>query len=377
MIIDLPATTVQDVARKLIGVREDVGAMALSRVLTLIIVTDEQQAERSLAVAGDATRQHPSRIVCLVTGNRRAADRIDAQIRVGGAAGASEVVVLRLYGELTRHGESVVLPLLLADSPIVAWWPFEGPKNAATDPIGALASRRITDAEYSANPTKTIQDRARTHVAGDTDLTWTRSTKWRGLLAAALDQPPYEQVDSVVVTGGLDSATTDLLGAWLGTYLDAPVTRARTPAGAGLISVRLERASGPVDLVRPDGTIATLEQVGQPVRRLALPRRTDAECLADELARLDADEVYSRTLRDGLGRLSPRRRVPAAKAAEQGQAPSVDESRAAAQSMSRQRPGLSSVSMKRAETPSNHADADAVRQRVEAKLAELRGDDPS
>ena len=109
MIVDLPDTSVGTVSKKLIQLRDEVGAMALGRVLTLVIVIDEGKAETALEVAGDATRQHPSRIVCIVTGNRRGANRIDAQIRVGGDAGASEVVVLRLYGELTKHGEAVVL----------------------------------------------------------------------------------------------------------------------------------------------------------------------------------------------------------------------------------------------------------------------------
>nr|WP_246308956.1 glucose-6-phosphate dehydrogenase assembly protein OpcA [Kineosphaera limosa] len=311
----MPATSVQAVTKKLVQLRDDVGSMALGRVLTLVAITDEHGAETVLHVAGDATRQHPSRIVCLVTGNRRAANRIDAQIRVGGDAGASEVVVLRLYGELTRHGESVVLPLLLTDSPIVAWWPQNGPKNAAADPVGSLASRRITDAEHSVDPTKSILGRAKTYTPGDTDLSWTRTTKWRGLLAAALDQPPFEPVTAITVTGGQDSAACDLLAAWLATYLDAPVTREHTRPGTGIIGVRLQRPSGSVDLDRPDGSVATLEQVGQPMRRLALARRSDAECLADELARLDADEVYERTLRDGLPRLSAAKRGGGAQSA--------------------------------------------------------------
>src|SRR5512141_820108 len=149
MIVDLPATSVSAVSKKLLALREDVGAMALSRVLTLIAVTDDAHVEETLGVASDATRQHPSRIVVVVSSNRRGASRLDGQIRIGGDAGASEVVVLRLYGELAKHGDSVVLPLLLADSPIVAWFPYSTPKNPAKDPIGRLAQRRITDSEHA------------------------------------------------------------------------------------------------------------------------------------------------------------------------------------------------------------------------------------
>ena len=137
MIIDLPKTTSASVSKKLVQLRDDVGAMALGRVLTLVIVVDDHQADEIIEAANDASRQHPCRIVVVVAGNRRGSARMDAQIRVGGDAGASEVVVLRLYGELAKHGQSVVVPLLLADSPVVAWWPHESPPTCV-----ATRSRR-------------------------------------------------------------------------------------------------------------------------------------------------------------------------------------------------------------------------------------------
>jgi glucose-6-phosphate dehydrogenase assembly protein OpcA len=67
-----------------------------------------------------------------------------------------------------------------------------------------------------------------------------------------------------------------------------------------MVSVRLTRTSGNIDLLRPDGAVATLSPPGQPVRRITLGRRTLPECLADELHRLDPDEVYAETLTKGL-----------------------------------------------------------------------------
>lgn len=321
MIVDLPATTVGALAARLRSLRSDTGAMALSRVLTLVVVVDDLHAEQALAVATMATHQHPSRILCVVKSTRRGNSRLDGQLRVGGDAGASEIVVLRLFGEINAHAESVVLPLLLPDSPIVAWWPYDAPKVPAKDPIGLLAQRRITDAEHAADPIKAIQARAKGYTAGDTDLVWTRTTRWRGVLASALEQPPYESVVHATVCGGLDSASTDLLCAWLGYRLDCPVTRGRSAAGTGLLSVRLERESGPIDLVRPDGQVATLEHPGQPLRQVAMARRTDEECLADELARLDPDEVYEETLRQGLPLLRGKASMPRSQAIAQGLAP--------------------------------------------------------
>jgi protein involved in polysaccharide export with SLBB domain len=146
MIIDLPGTSTSDIGRKLVTLRGDVGAMALGRVLTLVVVVDSEHLDVAMTAATDASRQHPSRIIALVPESRRGNPRLDAQIRVGGDAGASEVVIVHLYGGLADHGRSVALPLLLADSPVLAWWPHLAPADVARDPIGAMAQRRVTDA---------------------------------------------------------------------------------------------------------------------------------------------------------------------------------------------------------------------------------------
>jgi glucose-6-phosphate dehydrogenase assembly protein OpcA len=327
VIIDLPSITSAALNRKLVDLRDIGGAVALGRVLTLVIVTDEHHAEDSIEAANQASREHPCRVVVIASANRRGADRMDAQIRVGGDAGASEVIVLRLYGKLAAHGASVVTPLLLPDSPIVVWWPEDAPVSPSEDPVGAMGQRRITDAAESRSPRRELERRREHYSPGDTDLAWTRTTKWRGLLAAALDQPPYEPVTQVTVTGASDSPSSDLLAAWLSESLKCPVVRARMPAGSGIFGVRLQRRSGPVDLVRADGSVATLSQPGQPDRLITLPRRSLPECLTEELRRLDPDEVYAAALSGGLPRLTARGSITAAAAAGRGAAPSPGESR--------------------------------------------------
>lgn len=300
MIIDLPSTTTSSVSKSLVRMRNAVGAMALGRVLTLVIVIDDEHAEEALAAANDASRQHPSRIIAVVTGNRRGSARLDAQVRVGGDAGASEIVVLRLYGPLTGHGLNVITPLLLPDSPVVVWWPKQAPKNTSQDPVGAIAQRRITDAAEDPRPATALARRARTYADGDTDLAWTRITLWRGLLAATLDRPPFDPVRGATVTGASDSPSTDLLAGWLAAAFEGPVVREHAQPGVGMVSVRLERDSGDIILERPDNQTATLSQPEQPDRRIGLARRGLADCLADELRRLDPDEVYEKALVEGL-----------------------------------------------------------------------------
>lgn len=368
MIIDLPKTTSTSVSKKLVRLRNDVGAMTLGRVLTLIIVVDDHEADEIIEAANDASRQHPCRIIVVVAGNRRGTNRMDAQIRVGGDAGASEVVVLRLFGALANHGQSVVVPLLLPDSPVVAWWPHEAPADLRKDPIAQMAQRRITDSAESSSPKASLKRLAKIYSPGDTDLAWTRITLWRGLLAAALDGAPYEPVTDAVVAGASDSPSSELLAGWLATVLRVPVRRVRTKAGTGVMSVRLERRSGPVDLVRPDGSVATLSQPGQPDRRISLKRRGLAECLADELRRLDADEVYEEALTRGLDKVGPPSRT-ADEAAAVGDTPSLTQARRLARRLARTRSAEKASAMVTAPPAPQVGEEAVVRKATAHKLA--------
>jgi glucose-6-phosphate dehydrogenase assembly protein OpcA len=297
MIVDLPSTTTSRVNHKLVEMRERGGAVALGRVLTMVIVTeDSAQVEESIEAANEASREHPCRVIVVARGLKRAATRLDAQIRVGGDAGASEVLVMRLYGPLADHGDSVVIPLLLPDCPVVAWWPDTAPAVPAEDPIGMLAQRRITDTAAARHPMKALEQRRISYHDGDSDLAWARLTPWRALLAAALDLPPHDTVDAAVVTGAVDNPSTDLLAGWLQSRLHVPVRRRAKDPGGGVNSAVLERASGPVELLRPDGRVGTLRQPGQPDRQVPLKRRPVRECLPEELRRLDADEIYQAAL---------------------------------------------------------------------------------
>jgi glucose-6-phosphate dehydrogenase assembly protein OpcA len=298
VIVDLPSTTTSQVNSRIVQLRQEGGAVTLGRVLTLVIVTDDgTKVEEAIEAANDASREHPCRVIVVARGAKKAAARLDAQIRVGGDAGASEVVVLRLYGPLADEGASCVIPLLLPDTPVVVWWPFEAPAMPAKDPIGELANRRIMDAANERNPTRALDHRKSTYTDGDTDMAWTRLTNWRAMLAAALDLPPFEKITTASVTGEGDSPSTDLLAAWLAVRLKIPVSRMKATSGEGIVSVVLERRSGNVSLVRPDGKVGTLTQPGQPDRRIALHRRSVRDCLSEELRRLDADEIYEATLK--------------------------------------------------------------------------------
>ncbi|RRQ89172.1 glucose-6-phosphate dehydrogenase assembly protein OpcA [Streptomyces griseofuscus] len=318
MKIDLTDTTAGEINKALVQGRRDIGTPAVGMVLTLVIVTDEENAYDALKAANDASREHPSRTLVVIkrisrTPRDRTSSRLDAEVRVGAEAGTGETVILRLYGEVSQHADSVVLPLLLPDAPVVVWWPVNAPLDPAKDPLGALAQRRVTDTYTAEEPVRELTARADAYTPGDTDLSWTRITPWRSMLAAALDQVDC-RVQAVEVEGEAFNPSCELLAMWLADRLDVPVRRSSS-AGPGLTGVRMDTTCGPITLDRADGSLATLSIKGQPGRAVALKRRDTAELIAEELRRLDPDDTYAAALRYGVDRLNA---VPEQEASKPG-----------------------------------------------------------
>lgn len=310
MIVDLPNTTTSKITKRIVKLREQGGVVALSRVLTLVVITQDGMGEDAIEAANLASREHPCRIIVLASGSPEEPTRLDGQIRVGGDAGASEVIVLRGYGELSAENESVVSALLLPDAPIVAWWPHGAPASASESPVGRIAHRRITDSANSSDPRAALTHIAGTYAAGDTDLAWTRLTNWRIQLAAALDQfDPSDPITGLQVEGASDSPSTLLLASWLHRALDVPITVTEDPQGTGIRRVVMERANGNIELFRPGNSEAILTLPGQPVQQLSLPRRSLQDCLAEELRRLDPDEVFGEVVTEGMTKLLAEEKV--------------------------------------------------------------------
>ncbi len=291
--IDLTDTTTRAIHDGLTRARDQMGGPTTGMVLNLIIMTDEAIQYDAVRAATQAGREHPCRVLAVIARDPNAASRLDAEIRTGeGAPG--QTVLLRMYGVTGLHADSVVMPLLVPDTPVVTWWPRGGPTAPSYDPLGQLAQRRVTDAASAAEPAEALTALAADYRPGDTDLSWTRSTSWRSLLAATLDQPHGE------ITGGTVAAeprnpSADLIAAWLTGKLRAPFTR-DVSGGPGITEVRFVTTDGDITITRPDGRTATLSRPDQGERRVALHRRDTADLLSEELRRLNPDEVYGETL---------------------------------------------------------------------------------
>ena len=294
MSVRLDDTTAAEVSTAISAERFRQGSSAVGRVLTLVIIADEANQADAVRAAAEAAREHPCRILTAIPRPGRGPARLDAEITVGGADGLGELAELRLRGPLHHHVASVVLPLLVPDAPVVVWWPGGGPEVPADDPVGRLAQRRITDAAEAGRPLRALDQARVAYHAGDTDLAWTRITPWRALLASALDQPTGK-ITGAAVSAQRSNPSAMLLATWLQTNLGVPVAL-HASRGPGITGVSIRTDQGDIAVTRPDGRIARMTRPGFPEREAALHRRTTDGLIAEELRRLDPDEIYGETL---------------------------------------------------------------------------------
>ena len=304
MIITMKNTETREISAKIDELHEERGEAALGRVLTLLISTNEASLEHDLEVANSASREHPCRVIAIAPNSRKMdADTddgqphtfLDAEVRFGSDAGAGEIIVLRPLGGLVYHADTLVIPLLVPDAPVVAWWPNEAPANLSTDLLGSMARSRITDAMHSSNPRRTMDDLRRNWSSKNVDMSWTRLTVWRAMLASMLDQPPHLPMD--------------LLAAWLRLRLNVPVVVEDDPNATAVTGVYLSRSDGVMSLERPstDDGIAVLNVPGQSPQTISVPARTLEECLSEELGRLYPDEIYAEVVTQGWDLINPKR----------------------------------------------------------------------
>lgn len=271
--------------------------------LNLVVIVDEQgqrEAEEALTIAA---QQHPCRLLIVVRRDpSQQTARMDAEIVVGGRLGPCEAVVMRVYGPLVRHAESAVMPLLAPDVPVVTCWFVAPPALTAADPLGALADRRVTYSAQADDPVAALSQRASDYTPGDTDLSWTRITYWRSLIASAFDTASAP-VESIEITASAADPSAVLLAGWLGSKLGVEPTISHTdverdsehlPAIKG-VSITLTD-DHQIAINRDNGGQTLLQRTGFPDRTQSIKGRKLGELLAEELRHLDPDQPYQAAL---------------------------------------------------------------------------------
>lgn len=311
MITTLSATTTDRIVSALIA---EEGVAGGSRVLTLVIGTDAEGLEEALSAAHGASRDHPCRIIAVVRPPEddgaghpaRSRDghvpadapgHLDAEIRVGHDAGAGETLVLRPWGEAAEHPDTLVVPFLLPDVPVVAWWPTTPPECPSTDPLGQLASTRITNTPSQPDPSAALVALAPVYVRGDIDLAWTRITLWRAMLSSALDPILRDgTVERVEVVGEHANASLSLMIRWLRLRLGVEVTRADEEGASGISSITARTSLGDLVIRRADTERVTITRPGAETQVVTMPRREPVSTMNEELRRLSPDLVFEDVL---------------------------------------------------------------------------------
>jgi glucose-6-phosphate dehydrogenase assembly protein OpcA len=289
-------TTGTAVVAALAAERRGGGAVTAGLALTLVVIVEERDVAEAEAAVTVAASKHPMRSLFVV---RRQVDlpvpRLDAEILIGGRLGPGEAIEMRMYGRLALHAESVTLPLLAPDAPVVAWWHGAPPSVIANDPLGVFADRRITDAVRSADRIGGLHERAIDYAPGDTDLSWTRVTPWRATLASAFDTATGSAVSATVFGDNTDPSAL-LLAGWLSARLGfyVPVEMHR---GHPITSVSVGFDDNTNFEAKRDGNRMVLHRDQQADTVAPFAERELGDLLAEELRRLDADQIYA----DALG----------------------------------------------------------------------------
>jgi len=297
-------TTGSAVVKALANERRTGGAVTSGNALTLVVGVDEPHigaAERAAAIAAS---RNPCRLLIVV---RREVDlpkpRLDAEILVGGRLGPGEAIVMRMYGRLALHAESVTLPMLAPDAPVVTWWHGPPPEKIATDPLGVFSDRRITDCAWLDSGIDGLRQRAIDYAAGDTDLGWTRTTPWRATLASAFDTVSSAAVRARVL-GNPDAPPALLTAGWIKSRLglQVPIVETATPTGtAGIAGIEVTFDDDEQLTLLRDGGNVIITRSGQQDQQVAMAERNLGELLTEELRRLDADETYAAALSAATG----------------------------------------------------------------------------
>jgi glucose-6-phosphate dehydrogenase assembly protein OpcA len=262
-------------------VREGAQPNLRTSVMTLIAwAPSEWQYAAEETLAGMAER-HPSRTLLLLP-RPEEPDGLDAAVSVrcfpvGDRAICGEVVELTLRGNRVDAPASIALPLLISDLPVFCRWrglpPFGFPPF---EQLVDMADRLIVDStEWEGLPATyapLIDQFERTAVS---DIAWTRTERWRSLLASLW--PDIAGVRSLRVHG--TRAQGYLLAGWLRSRLGHEV----------VVEIdEHERLEG-IDV---DGAHAPFPP-GDP------PNPSDV--LSSELDRLGRDPVYEQAVRAAAG----------------------------------------------------------------------------
>ncbi len=252
---------------------------ARASVLNLIvIVVDDEAADRVVNTLVTLGVRHPSRAIVLVPDPGSDGPAIDAKISThchegtdGGERVCCEEVVLAVHGEAAGHLSGIVSPLLIHDLPTHVWWPGDPPfRDPVFDQVVDLGDRVLVDssdfADLGAGMRRIAGLRRQSGVG---DLSWERLSWWQELTAQFFDAQRFRRYlpnlsrlliryavpEQPAATASPPLAQALLYAGWIATRLGWRRHRTLEPLADGAFRLTLEGRHEMIDLVlKPEPT---------------------------------------------------------------------------------------------------------------------------
>jgi glucose-6-phosphate dehydrogenase assembly protein OpcA len=194
---------------------------------------------------------------------------------------------------------SVVLPLVVADLPVILW--CRAPRLLGMPvfrDLAGMATKVVVDSANMADPVESLR-RMRAAVGRGAilgDLAWTRMTRWRAMLSQVFENrerlAKLATVRRVLVQYGPGYETSArYLAAWI---RNAVGREPEIETGDCTVRVELEGEDLHVELCRHDGTLSVC--VNDLCHHTNLSHPTDYLLMREELSIVRRDPVFERTL---------------------------------------------------------------------------------
>jgi glucose-6-phosphate dehydrogenase assembly protein OpcA len=199
---------------------------------------------------------------------------------------------------------AVVLPLAVADLPVILW--CRSPRLVNMPEFGRIASmarKVVLDSGQLPDPKAALR-RLAVASSGNVllgDLAWTRLTRWREMLSQVFEnRERLAQLASVssarVVFGKGWETAAWYMAAWVGGALESVGVKVapKVIPGEGTLRVELEGPDLRVSLERQDERLVV--SVNELSHCTSLPQPSDYLTMREELGIVRPDSVYNRTL---------------------------------------------------------------------------------
>lgn len=276
--------------------------------MTLVVLADASEDPAGVGETLAALmKEHPSRAIVVRVDAATALDaRVLAQCWMPFGSRrqicCEQIEISASAGDLPDL-PSIVLPLAVADLPVILWCRLD---LAAAEPFARLATKTMIDSASRPSLEPLAAAVAKGRLVAD--LTWTRLTRWRELIAQIFENPAYSvsipSIERILVvhTGASRPVSAWYMAAWLlecfataGAAPKLSFESTAEPVGGNLCRVELWGPDLHISIGRMDGSAAEV-RVNALVSRTVFARHSDYSALREELAITGRDRPFERAL---------------------------------------------------------------------------------